>query len=262
MNIKKMIVFLFVFLWTPLIFLPSAFAVLVWPSSYNQATIHWDTLKYTGLSTPYESASWSRAYSTKGWGIPVSPVYVQEQKSGIVDTSAHMMEIDDNWGFGSAYGMTDSWNITANADASATSSDWNHEYTAQARAQRSLGFATGQGGEVTFSIDYSLSQALTPSYGMVSGYVRAWSWLRLWDDDRQSWNLIDSTFTYDDNTVGGGFSGGNLSFTYNAPANSYLMFETGADARAMASPVPVPPAILLLGFGIAGLIAVKRRKIG
>lgn len=261
MNIKKMIVFLFVFLWTPLIFLPSAFAVLVWPSSYNQATIHWDTLKYTGLSTPYESESWSRAYSTKGWGIPVPPVYVQERKSGIVDTEAQSLTTD-SWGFGTASALTLPTSITATANASATSSDWNHEYTAQARAQRSLGFATGQGGGVTFSIDYSLSQTLVPLSGKVSGYVRAWSWLRLWDDSTKSWNLIDSTFTYADNTVGGGFSGGNLSFTYNAQANSHILFETGADARAMASPVPVPPAILLLGFGIAGLIAVKRRKIG
>ncbi len=282
MNIKKMVVCLVAFFWMLVVSLPVAFAMSSY--SWGSAAIDWDSLEHNAWGegdVPYESKSWSRAYLVEGWGLPDNPSYSEDSAQGlgyggIVDThvgvSSSSIGVSSFIGnaHGSAYGGTwEGWEgvpatIYAGAGASADIAGDGaiRENSAEARSQRSLVFAIGAAELLSFSIDYDLYlDTFAEAGAMVFGSARAWSSLSLWDGE--TWNIVD--FAEEWLESDGDFleiPTGNLTLTYNAPADSWLMFETGADANAMASPVPVPPAILLLGFGIAGLIAVKRRKIG
>jgi len=237
------------------------------------AEMSWASLQITGTGsvTLYEpttwTSSWSRAGAYDQWTIPADPYQSSDLRIGIVGTLA---EADKVNAFGEAYGLakTDTVpgerNIIATASAHATNYE---DFSAIATAQRDRYYEVKSSGSLTFSINYTLDNI---SIDAADGYgwadILAFSNLSRWNTTTETWDTIragDVTRTkyieFDDYIYGP--KSGTIAFTYTATAGQYLHFGAGVMAKASAmSAVPVPGAVWLLGSGLLGMIAIRRKS--
>lgn len=155
-------------------------------------------------------------------------------------------------------------------------------FSAEGKAQRGQAFLVTDTGSITFSINYSLNPMLIDATGnwaynesWVSedawAYVRAWNQLRKLVQVNGVWQwqkspeIIDIEYQHSDVITDGmySYSGrtGLLSITYFANAGDYILYEAGLDTQVAArnNAVPIPGAVWLLGSGIIGLVAARKK---
>jgi len=131
--------------------------------------------------------------------------------------------------------------------------------SAWANAYRSAQFTVTGTGELRVSIDYSWHVTLADDqsgtqFSQASCYIKL---SELSGSDYTSRNSIgelpstDNVFSKERN--------GKLKLILDITDGATLNFEANASAKVEAAPVPVPPALLLLGSGVFGLFAARRK---
>jgi len=239
------------------------------------AQMEWASLKIegTGATIVYNpttwTSSWSRAGTFAQWTIPSNVYGVNNFQTGIVATIAES-EIGASLPH-SAYALakTDTVsgkeNIIAAASAFATNYE---EYSAIATAQRDQYYQVTGNGNLIFSINYTLGNiTIDASDGSGWADILSFSYLtrfnaitKEWDNitgfviDEIETGLIDYNDVFDSRS-------GTLTFTYDATEDEFLHFGAGVKVKASAaSAVPVPGAVWLLGSGLLGMIAIRRKS--
>lgn len=112
---------------------------------------------------------------------------------------------------------------------------------AQGGVLKSFSFA-GNGAEAnsTVTVDWALAAGTT--YGLVSV-----------DDNNSKWTSATFPVENEDLRVNGGFRSGNV---YSA----YWFHFTDLSTASPSNEVPEPASMILMGLGLAGLAAARRRK--
>ena len=236
------------------------------------AEISWASLQITGsgavsIYNPTTwTSSWSRAGTYENFIIPSTPYIFDDNDDqiGIVATLAESYKVNAN---GSAYalGKTDTSNIIASASAIATIYE---DYSAMATSQRDIYYNVTTAGNLTFSINYTLISDFDATDGSGWTDVLAFTNFHKYNLTTKSWDKISAgyitvedvsgTINYDDYLY---TQSGTITFTYAATAGNYLHLGAGVTAKAAAaSAVPIPGAVWLLGSGLLGMIAIRRKS--
>jgi hypothetical protein len=131
--------------------------------------------------------------------------------------------------------------------------------SAWANAYRSAQFTVTGTGELSVSIDYSWHVTLADEQSGTQ-FSQASCYIKLSDligsDYRNSIGELSST----DNMLFKDRSG-KLNLNLYITDGATLNFEANASAKVEAAPVPVPPALWLLGSGVFGLLARKKKNL-
>ncbi|MEW6289332.1 MAG: hypothetical protein AB1545_05700 [Thermodesulfobacteriota bacterium] len=242
------------------------------------AEMSWASLQITGTGSASVfipdagtwKSSWSRAGAYAQWTIPADPYKSSDLRSGIVVTLA---ESEMTTAFGEAYALarTDTVpgekNIIAAASAFATNYE---DFSAIATAQRDIYYQVDKSGSLTFSINYTLdSISIDAADGSGWADILAFTNLTRYNATTGNWDKIRAGYVtkekvtdlieFDDYIYGP--KSGTITFSYTATAGQLLHFGAGVMAKASAaSAVPVPGAVWLLGSGLLGLIAIRRKS--
>lgn len=239
--------------------------------STNIATIDWASLSITSNKTALVAnmTNWSSAKSDDVWDI-IPATLVVDSKNNITATAA-TETTPSPAGFGTGASQTTA--TTLSASATGASSVYNSAFSSESHAQRSQQYEVLTSGPITFTVNYSLSQASDATDGATYAYSRAWSSLQFIHWNGSAWGNWTATGQSDQDSMSNLLSYGNtlplssaagsLSFTYSAVAGDYLYFEAGVDSRAavvnQAAPVPLPSGAWLLGSGLFGLLGLRRK---
>ncbi|MBU0966185.1 MAG: VPLPA-CTERM sorting domain-containing protein [Proteobacteria bacterium] len=242
------------------------------------AEMSWASLQITGSGevTAYNPTTWassvSRAGTYEDWTIPTNPYVFDDidDRAGIVSTFADSSKANT---YGSAYGFgrTDTIpgqrNIIASASAFATNYE---DFSAIATAERDKYYQVTTTGDLIFSINYTLDSIdIDASDGYGWADILAYTYLYRYNSTKDKWVKISiGTLTrekasdlidFDDYIYGP--KTGTIKFTYAATAGQLLHFGAGVTAKASAaSAVPLPGAVWLLGSGLLGMIAIRRKS--
>lgn len=240
------------------------------------AEMSWASLQITGTGAVIAynpttwTSSWSRAGAFAQWTIPATPYKSSDLRTGIVVTLAESERVN---AFGEAYALarTDTVpgerNIIATASAFATNYE---DFSAIATAQRDRYYQVTTTGKLTFSINYTLDSInIDASDGYGWADILAFTNLTRYNATTGNWDKITAGYVtrekvtdlieFDDYIYGP--KSGTITFSYLATAGQYLHFGAGVMAKASAaSAVPVPGAVWLLGSGLLGLIAIRRKS--
>lgn len=261
----------------------SAFVILGISAGSSQAAsvsanvdMQWASRQITGtgsviLYNPTTwTSSWSRAGAFAQWTIPADIYKSNDLGTGIVLTLAESKKAN---AYGESYALatTDTVpgekNIIASASAFATNYE---DFSAIATAQRDTYYKVTSSGSLTFSIDYTLDNI---SIDTKDGYgwadILAFTNLTRYNATTGNWDKINAGYVTREKTTDliefddyfYGPQSGTITFTYAATAGQYLHFGAGVMAKvSAASAVPVPGAVWLLGSGLLGLIAIRRKS--
>ncbi|MCK9295367.1 MAG: VPLPA-CTERM sorting domain-containing protein [Desulfobulbaceae bacterium] len=243
------------------------------------AEVSWASLTITGSGayTVYDpttfTKSWSRAGTYETWSIPnfnaPSAFDDSDDRIGIVATLAESEKSNAN-GSSYALGKTDTTpgqqNIIANASAFAINYE---DYSAMATARRDICYKVTTAGNLTFSINYTLDGIdIDASDGSGWSNILAFTDFHRYNFTTGKWDLItvgnvtkekvSGTIEFDDYIY---TESGKITFMYAAKVGEYLHFGAGVTAKASAaSAVPIPGAVWLLGSGLLGIIATRRKS--
>ncbi|MBU4262246.1 MAG: VPLPA-CTERM sorting domain-containing protein [Proteobacteria bacterium] len=146
-------------------------------------------------------------------------------------------------------------------------------YTADAASWRNGVFSVSATSTYTFSIDYSFSQSLAIS-GSPGSYADALSYIycTLHEWNGTSWDLVESPLIDYRNSLVGDvevpytssvYDTGiqTFSFEHELESGKYYNFTGGGYTYSGAeTPVPIPGAVWLLGSGLLGMIATRRKS--
>ncbi|MBV5307550.1 MAG: PEP-CTERM sorting domain-containing protein [Desulfobulbaceae bacterium] len=229
------------------------------------ADLDWKNLIVTGANAFIFSHSQSMARTADYWNITLQPTWVQQTTynppilpapaPAAPNSVAQSIVLSDGNEAAKATGETEATSIVSRSTVQLLSGSYG-AYSAEARAMQGQTYFLASGATATFIIPYELFVNVSDNNrdNAEDSYTRAWSWLRLWTGG-SDWSQIADT--YSAATSGDG----SLSIRYTAVADSYLLFEAGADTRvALLNPVPVPPSVLMLLTGCTSLFFLKRRK--
>jgi len=233
------------------------------------AEISWSSLSITGTGqvSVYNPTSWTSSRSRAGtyteWAIPTNPYVFNSSDLGIgydFDTYA----ISNNMN-AESFAETNPDFIITSAMLSAAQYD---ECSSISTAQRDIYYNVTSSGNVNFSIDYSLDMDIDATDGYAWADVLAFTYLSHYNPTTNQWEIVNSIteenaltniVSFEDYTYN--IDSGQITFSYYATSGEYLHLTAGVTAKAStASAVPVPGAIWLLGPGLAGLIAFRRRN--
>ena len=99
--------------------------------------------------------------------------------------------------------------------------------------------------------------------------ILAFTNLTRYNTSTGKWDNISAGFVTKENVSGligfddyiFGPQSGTITFTYTATKDEYLHFGAGVKTKASAtSAVPLPGAVWLLGSGLLGMIAIRRKS--
>lgn len=223
------------------------------------ADLDWENLVVTGDITQYSDYYYSLSQAGTGefWytgSLPAEDTWVTDWENPGHDTVAVSPIVTSN-GYAQSEAETDATWMYSSSLALLFDDESVGANSAWARAAKAQAYFVNADGNVSFTIPYNV--ILDVQGGETSDEYAAawaWSWLRLWNGS--DWAVIDGTYV--DATTDGA---GNLSISYTATINTYIMFEAGADTIAsIVNPIPVPPSVLMLLTGCTSLFFMKRRR--
>ncbi|RJX35481.1 MAG: VPLPA-CTERM sorting domain-containing protein [Desulfurivibrio sp.] len=237
----------------------------------SQTTLYWDSFSGLNDFTWYGKSTNAASRVASAWEMDGN-VVMEAPASPVVDgwVDLNRTSIYSSYPDISASGVVYSNILTASA---VTESIYPGSiYTADANSRRNGVFLAGETNTYTFSIDYSFSQSLAIS-GSPGSYADALSYIyfTLHEWNGSAWVLVaDPLLSHRNSLVGGGegpftssYDTGiqTFSFDQELELGKYYNFTGGAYTYSGAeNPVPVPAAVWLLGSGLLGMIAIRRKS--
>ncbi|MBI4793641.1 MAG: hypothetical protein HY789_13135 [Deltaproteobacteria bacterium] len=241
----------------------------------SAARMQWSSLTIAGTgssATVYNPTTWSSSWSRSGgfanWTIPANTYTADDFRTGIVGTNAESSMLPSAYALAKTDTIAGQGNIIAQASLSAVNYE---ECSAIATAQRDQYYHVTGTGKLIFSINYQLDGITIDAadgYGWADAF--AFTTLTRYDAANQEWDNIPVGFVikdqasplveYTDDLFDP--TSGTISFSYDATNDEYLHFGAGVKVRASAmSAVPLPGAVWLLGSGMMGMAAFRRKKL-
>lgn len=237
----------------PLLAIPDPVSAI--STSFSQAVINLRNLQFSGISiTPLSQTSSSSAQASNDVandsGSQILPGFITSASASVVGASGNSLTTSRT--------LFESVNVLANGMSPTVST------SANASALRIEQFVADASGDLTIQAPFTLLQTLTTSESldMATGFASA---------NLGLFNLSSPGFPSDtdqqslNNTIAGAdffndSRSGTLSVTLPFNMGQLGSFTALVDNSGTASPIPEPSTILLLGGGVAGLMAWRWNK--